>query len=222
LDKNRIAQVALEEIENPTFELTKQYLEANILKMKGNIPHIEDVIISEDKLSAEVYFPVLDEPFYFVIYFDLEPEIEVRFMSMSAGNRVELFVCSDSVELDEFIGLLKISPKERWKKGQSKIINGLKNCPPHIDNGFIYAPIDRTVGEVECKLDYLLSELLPYKDVVRELEKVAEVEIQITYFGYKDEMWGINLKPHTIQMISEIGVSLDIDLYASGNDLYKD
>jgi hypothetical protein len=65
----------------------------------------------------------------------------------------------------------------------------------------------------------LLNELIQVKDKIFELRKVAEVEIQVTYYGYKDQMWGINLKPQTIQKLSELGVPLDIDLYASGNDL---
>lgn len=221
MDKEKLTLVALEEIRNRTFELTKQYLENNTLILEGDTPRIEDIIISDDNLTAEVDFPVLNEPFFLVIYLDIEPEIEVRWVSMSAGNKVELFVSSESVALNSFIELLQINPKEKWSIGENRIIDGLRDCPPHKDYGFIYAPIDKTNGEVENKLENLLNELLKKKEIILELEKVAIVEIQVTYFGYKDEMWGFNFKPHIIQMLSEIGVSLDIDLYACGNDLYK-
>lgn len=45
------------------------------------------------------------------------------------------------------------------------------------------------------------------------------MEIQVAYFGYKDEMWGINLNPVIIKKIGEFNFSLDIDLYAIGQDL---
>ncbi len=187
--------------------------------MDGGIPRIKDIIISEDKSTAEVYFPIIDEEYYFVIYIDLVPEISLKFMGMSAGNKVELFVSSDAEDLDKMIELLHVTPQRSWLKGEKRIhYNGI-NFSVNKNSGFIYTPIEKTTGDVEDKLDYLLDKLIQVKDKIVELHKVAEVEIQLTYYGYKDQMWGINLKPQTIQRLSELGIPLDIDLYASGNDL---
>ncbi len=214
-----IAQIAIEEVFNPSFELTKQLLSVNKVEMDGGSPRIKDIIISEDKSMAEVYFPIIDEEYYFVIYIDLMPKISLKFMGMSAGCKVELFVCSDTEELDKMIELLQVTPHRSWSKGEKKFHSNGINYSINKNSGFVYSPIEKTTGEVEDKLDYLLDELIQVKDKIVELHKVAEVEIQITYYGYKDQMWGINLKPRTIQRLSELGVSLDIDLYASGNDL---
>lgn len=214
-----IAQIAKEEVLNPTFELTKQFLSVNNVEMDGGIPRIKDIIISEDKSTAEVYFPIIDEEYYFVIYIDLMPEISLKFMGMSAGNKVELFVSSDTEDLDKMIELLHVTPQRSWLKGEKRIhYNGI-NFSVNKNSGFIYTPIEKTTGEVEDKIDYLLDELMLIKDKIVELHKFAEVEIQVTYYGYKDQMWGINLKPQIIQRLSELGIPLDIDLYASGNDL---
>lgn len=214
-----IEQIAIKEVLNPTFESTKQFLGVNKVEMDGDIPRIKDIIISEDKSFAEVYFPIMDEEYYFVIYIDLIPEVSLRFMGMSAGSKVELFVCSDTEDINKMIRLLQVTPQRSWSKGEKRVHSNGIDYSIKNNSGFIYTPIEKTTGEVEDKLDYLLNELIQAKDKIFELRKVAEVEIQVTYYGYKDQMWGINLKPQTIQRLSELGVSLDIDLYASGNDL---
>jgi hypothetical protein len=170
---------------NPTFELTKQFLSINNVEMDGGIPRIKDIIISEDKSAAEVYFPIIDEEYHFVMYVDLMPEISLKFMGMSAGSKVELFVCSDTKDLDKMLELLQVTPQRSWSKGEKRIHGNGINYSINKNSGLTYTSIEKTTGEVE---------------------------IQVTYYGYKDQMWGINLKPQTIQRLSELGISLDIDL----------
>lgn len=64
--------------------------------------------------------------------------------------------------------------------------------------------------------------MLSQKDKFDELSKIADMMIEVVYYGYKDQMWGINLEKDTINKLSSLNLSIDIALYASGPDLYKD
>lgn len=96
MDISRLKEIAINEVLNPTFELTKQYLQANEWCFSNNIPQIDDVEIDRDANTAAVYFPIKKENFYFVIYVE---NLEVNWMGMSAGNRVWLFACSEILVL---------------------------------------------------------------------------------------------------------------------------
>ena len=209
-----IKRIAIDEVLNPKFELTKQYMANNKLIFNNNLPVIEDVILNEQEKKALVYFPIFKENFYMVIIIHLEDEIKTCFINTSAGNRVELFVASEEFSLEELLKRIDIVPTNQWMKGEKVGCNGQFK-----HSGFIYAPINKKTGEVEDKLTILVNELLPRKKMILNLLEIADVEIQVTYYGYKDQMWGINLEKDLIKKISELNLSLDIDLYAGGNDL---
>jgi len=52
-----------------------------------------------------------------------------------------------------------------------------------------------------------------------ELSHQVSIEIQVTYYGHKDEMWGIHLETQTVKKLSELELAIDVDLYAGGNDI---
>lgn len=209
-----IKDTAMNEVLNPAFELTKQYLANNKLIYKDEVPVIEDVILKKQEKKALVYFPIYEEDFYLVIVIDLEHKIETCFMNMSAGNLVKLFVASYEYNLQELLNVIDIKPTKQWMKGEKLGRNG-----QHKHSGFIYAPVDKKTGEVEDKLELLVNELLPRREMILKLLEIADVEIQVAYYGYKDEMWGIHLEKDLIKKISVLNISIDIDLYTGGKDL---
>ncbi|GIP53254.1 DUF4279 domain-containing protein [Paenibacillus vini] len=209
--------VALKEIEEQTFELTKSYLTVNKLVYKNNEPQIDDVIVNEEEGTAAVYFPIENEEYYFVIYLDISPQIRVRFMGMSAGSRVYFSVSSEDIELEKLVDEIDIMPIRTWQKG-TKIPN-LKIDRFYEDSGFILEYDSRRTGEVEDKLLNILDKLecLNLISIVKS-DNINRV-LQVVYYGYKDEMWGINLNPIIIKKLSMLNTYLDIDLYASGPNL---
>ena len=67
----------------------------------NNKPEIVDVIIKDEKQVAEVYFSIVEEKYYFVVYLDILPQVKIRFVGMSAGSRVYLTVSSNITSLKE-------------------------------------------------------------------------------------------------------------------------
>ncbi|WP_266367086.1 hypothetical protein [Tellurirhabdus rosea] len=73
-----IKQAAIQEILNPTFGTTKQFLQVFKVQTKKGNPVVRRIKIDKSAKSATVYFPVQDENFFCAIYLDIEKEIEIR------------------------------------------------------------------------------------------------------------------------------------------------
>jgi len=217
LTKDEIKKIAIAEILQPKFELTKQYLNVNKLIFEKDVPVIEAVIVDEGKNEARVYFPVKDEDYYFLVYIDIRPLIKVRTMYMTAGNWVSLSVISENenVSLKKLLETSGIEPTRKWERGEKRTYGRGTYC----FSGFIVRPDETTAGEVEEKIEKLVNLLHPHQEDILKLLKIADVSLEIVYCGYKDTMWGLNFKSELIQKIAELGISIDIDLYASGPDL---
>ena len=210
LEIQEILDIAIDEIIYPTFALTKQFLAVNKVILKGNIPFIEDIILKEKEKVAEVYFPIEGERYYFVIYIDLKPQLSVRWVGMSPGSRVYFLATSEKHDLDDLIALIGVEPTRTWKKG--------KNIR---HDGFEIQPTVKETGEVEDKLQAVIRVLLPFKADMHALSTIANTGIQIAYWGYKDQMWGMHFDTETVQGIATLNLSVDIDLYAGGLDLVE-
>ncbi len=208
MEKQGIQDIAIAEILNPTFVLTRQLLAINTIVFRENRPFVEDIILSEEEKTAEVYFPIEGERYYFVIYIDLKPQLSVRWMGMSQGNRVYFLATSEKHDLDELIALIGVEPTRTWKKG--------KNIR---HDGFEIQPAVKETGEVEDKLQAIIRVLLPFKAKLQILSTIADTGIQIAYWGYKEQMWGMHFDTETIQGIATLNLSIDIDLCAGGLDL---
>ncbi|OWR29835.1 hypothetical protein CDO73_12165 [Saccharibacillus sp. O23] len=212
-----IRRAVLDEIAVPRFELTKQYLSVNTLVVKEGLPQIEQIDICEREQTAEVYFPIVGEDYYFVIYLDLAPKVSVRFMGMEAGSRVYFSASSSVIDLEELIQDLDRQPTETWQKGTR--IPNRRAERFYEDSGFTYeingsnsGTADQKIAQLIDMLDGLsLDRVLNSQDIHRE--------IQVVYYGYKDQMWGIHLEPDTLMKLAKLNAHIDIDLYASGPDL---
>jgi hypothetical protein len=208
LEEQEIRDVAIAEVRDPKFALTTQFLTVNKVVFKENTPFIEDIILKEEEKVAEVYFPIEGEHYYFVVFIDLKPQPSVRWMSMLPGASVYFQATSEKHDLDELIAFSHVKPTKIWKKDKN-----IKN------NGFEIQPSLKETGTVEDKVDTLIRVLLPSQANLQALSTIANTGIQIAYWGYKEQMWGIHFKAETLQGLGALNLSLDIDLYAGGLDL---
>lgn len=208
LNEQAIRDVAIAEILHPTDALTRQYLAVNKVVLKEQVPCVEDVIVREGK-TADVYFPVEGQRYYFVVSVDWEPRVAIRWRGMSAGNRVYFSAKSEERQVDELVAMAGVEPTRTWEKG--------KHIPRH--NGFEVRPALKDTGDVEDKLRTIISLLLPRTANIHALSAIAHVGINIAYWGYKDEMWGIHFGTEILQGLAVLNLSVDVDLYADGPDL---
>jgi hypothetical protein len=194
LNEQAIQAAAMAEILHPTLAMTEQFLAVNTIVFKEHEPVVADVILREEEQMAEVYFPIEEERYYFVVYLDVEPHIALRTTGMSAGNRVYFFAKSAELPVDELVAMAGVEPTRTWGKGGKR-----KPIPRH--NGFEVRPSLKETGEVEDKLRTLIGVLLPYTANIHALAAIADVSmgINIAYWGYKDQMWGIHFGTDIVQ-----------------------
>lgn len=219
MDIEVVKEIAICEIKSPNWLLTKQYLYVNdIVYCDGN-PEISDITFTNEGVAV-VWFPIVGQSYYFVVHVEFFPTPDIRLVSMSAGNKVNLVVVAENTDLHELTTALKgITYSCTWRKGEVRR-KTKRGDVLWKDSGFEIEPYPKTSGEVEDKIKTILELLKDRKQQVKELSKIADhVELSIGYFGYKDEMWGIHLDPDIVRELAELGVSIDIDLYASGSDL---
>ncbi len=207
MNEQAIREAAIAEILHPTFALTRQFLAANKVVFKQQTPCVEDVIVREEK-TAEVYFPIEGERFYFVVSVDWGPRVAIRWIGMSPGNRVYFYAKSGEHQVGKLVAMAGVEPTRTWEKGK------------HIrHHGFEVRPPLKETGDVEDKLRTIISLLLPHTTNIHALSALADVGINIAYWGYKDQMWGIHFGTDIIQGLAVLNLSVDVGLYADGPDL---
>jgi len=211
LNKQAIQAAAIAEILHPTLAMTEQFLAVNTIVFTEHKPVVEDVILREEEQVAEVYFPIEGERYYFVVYLDAEPQVALRTTGMSAGNRVYFFAKSAERPVDELVAIAGVQPTRTWVKR--------KHIPRH--NGFEVRPSLKDTGEVEDKLRIIIGVLLPHTPNIHALAAIADVSvgINIAYWGYKDQMWGMHFGTDIIKGLAALDLSVAIDLYAGAPDL---
>lgn len=209
-----IREAAIAEVIDPTFEQTKQLLSSNKVVFEDGIPVIENIVINEKEKIAYVYFVIEDEPFYLQVNIDIATIVTPSFMFMSPGSRVYFTAVSDEPNLDEMLSSIDFEPTLKWEKGQKRNVSGAYN-----HSRIVYEPIKMMSVEVEDKFKALIDFLWLRKEEIQSLSKISDGIIQVAYYGYKEQMWGIHLGKELLQKISELALPIDIDLYASGNDL---
>lgn len=208
MNEQEIRDVAIAEILHPKFALTQQLLAVNKLVIREQVPVVEDVILREEEKMAEVYFPIEGEHYYFAVYVELEPQVSIRWIGMSSENRVYFYAKSVEHRLDELVTLAGVNPTRTWEVGK------------HIrHNGFEIRPSLKETGNVEDKLRTIIRLLLPQTANLHALSSIADIGVNIAYWGYNYQMGGIHFGLETIQGLAALNLSVDVDLYAGGPDL---
>lgn len=95
MNEQAIQAVAIAEILHPTLAMTEQFLAVHTIVFEVHEPVVAGVILREEEQMAAVYFPIVGEQYYFVVYVDGGPQAAIRQTAMSAGNRVYFFALSE-------------------------------------------------------------------------------------------------------------------------------
>ncbi len=193
-----IKKAAIEEILNPTFGTTQQFLEILKVQTNNSIPVIGHIKVDKLNNDATVYFPVEGESFFIAIYLDTDDAVKIRSVETEASSSVYLSIgITNGTNLE-----LPITAD--WEYKDFKIYG--------ID-------IDQP-DDVENKIKKLLDYLEPYKATINKIAETNPVTLNIAYFAYRDQMWGLHLDTTTMKKITELNAELDLDIRAEGKELY--
>ena len=214
--ENQYIEKAIEEILNPKFETTKQYLEVCEIKMESGKPKVARVNENFFENKVAVYIEVKDERYFIEIHLTKEPEIEVEFVWTESGHRVYLTATSGKLsfeELSKFIGEFK--PLKGWSKGDIR-----KNGKSKYDFSRVYfEPIKNEAYGLDEKLELLLDELEKDIEGVLKLSDNSNAYISVCRHQYISGNAGVGFEIKTINRLNKLNLGIDIDTYIIGNEI---
>ena len=213
---NQYIEKAIEEILNPKFEATKQYLEVCEIKMKNGKPKIARVNENYYQNKVAVYIEVKDERYFIEIHLTKEPEIEVEFVWTESGHRVYLTATSKKLSLNELSKFIsKFEPLTGWSKGDLRKNGNSKYNFSRVR----FEPIKNEAYGLDEKLELLLDELEKDVEGVRELTENSNAIISVCRNQYISGNVGIGFEIETINRLKRLNLGVDIDTYIIGNEI---
>ena len=144
-------KTAIAEIENPTLEVTKQYLEVCQVEYEDDKPAIERVAVDYKNDVCYIYFKVKDEKYYINICIESLDNPKLYFTYTENSNRVYLTATSKGRTYDELCSYLNLAPLTGWSIGERK---QFKNKP--IDFSRLnFEPIKNRAYSLELSLIHI-------------------------------------------------------------------
>lgn len=214
--ENQYIEKAIEEILNPKFETTKQYLEVCEIKMANGIPKVARINENHFEDKVAVYIEVKDERYFIEVHLTKEPEIEVESVWTESGHRVYLTATSEVLTFKELSELIKkFKPLTGWSKGDL----GKNGKSIYNFSRVSFEPIKNEAYGLDEKLELLLNELENDVDGVRKLNENSDAIISICRHQYISGNAGICFNIETVNRLNKLNLGIDIDTYIIGNKI---
>jgi hypothetical protein len=213
-DENYIA-IAIDELNNPTFEVTKQYLDVMELELDNGIPKVARVDNHLSNDSVAIYFFIKDERFFLVVNLSKTSLPEVEWVWVENGHRVYLTATSDELTHKELSGYTLFHPLSGWSKGDIR----KPSQSVYKFSRVSYEPNKNEAFDLEDKLLELLIELEIDKKEIIELSKNSNAYISICRHQYISGNAGIHFDLEIIKRLNELNLEVDIDTYISGKEI---
>jgi hypothetical protein len=221
-----LKEIADTEFINPEWGITQQFLEVNKIK-KINNEYVYDrysienqnitfhdnknkKIIEKDYYEIVFYYEIEKKKYFYCIGVDIEKK-EIARVFMVNSNKCYLTATSEQLTLKELSEMTKLKYTSGWSKGDKR------------RNGSVY-DFSRINFEFYEKTSYELEEILPLildeleKDIegIKKLVRESCAYISICKYQYISANAGIHIDEKTIERLNKFNLSLDIDMYISG------
>jgi hypothetical protein len=207
--------VAIEEVLHPTWGVTQQVLAVHQIAIRDGQPSILRVDTETEPGTYFIYFEIVDEPYYFVIIVSEKDKIlSVSGVYIEAEVKVELSISGTILHPDVITERLKLNPTRKCVLGES-----IRPQTPNIKfktHSWYFEPQQDIPGELENKLQFLLTQLDPIQAEIANLQDSCDITICICYNGYQSSMGGWHIDKEILQKIVALGAEVDFDLYAYG------
>lgn len=213
MNTDRIIEKAIEEIQNPKFDVTKQFLEIHNIILRDGVPVINRVDLENKELGPIVYFEVEDEHFYFVVYLNVEPEIAVRWTDTEAGYRICLAAGFNELHTDEIIAMTTLTPTMYWNKGDKSLLGSEKTFTKVIYEPNIEA--DGFGGKLGKLLAYLEQDVAGVKRLVKEAN--GYIQVAAMFHNGNTMLGSVFMNADVMKRLVTLGLNIDFDIYAEGN-----
>ncbi|WP_018277363.1 DUF4279 domain-containing protein [Teredinibacter turnerae] len=206
---------AIQELANPEFEVTKQYLQVMELELEDGIPKVARVNLDHADNSVAVYFFVKDERFFIAVTLSRGGAPSVQWVWIESGHRVYLTATSETLTYDELSRQIPFEPLSGWSVGDVK-----PNGKASYDFTRVsYEPIKNEAYGLEEKLHELLKVIESESESIRKLGEKAESCVAVCKHQYISANAGVHMDVELLNSLSAMGLALDIDTYIVGNEI---
>jgi hypothetical protein len=200
--------IAADELNNPTWGCSKQFLEVNTIEKAGEKYIYDRFRVCDNEISF--YFKVLDEEYYFSISIDMNKSDIVSVAAIN-GNKCYLTATSDELSLSELAKITKLKYTAGWSKGDVR-----KNGSIYDFSRINFEFYDKTSYESEEILPLVLDELEKDREGVIELSQKAYAYIAVCKYQYVSANAGISVDEAIIKRLNNLNLGIDIDMYIVG------
>lgn len=215
-DDGIYVHLAAQELINPTFEVTKQYLNVMEVEIENEFPKVARVNYNhEGTSSVAVYFHIKDERFFIVVNLSVDQEPKVEWVWVESGHRVYLTAYSMELNYEELSSYLPLSPLKGWSKGDVRTGSAALRKFSNVS----YEPNVNEAFGLEEKLLELLKKLESYSESIIKLGENSKAYISICKHQAMCGNKGIHLNMEILKRLSFLNLELDIDTYIVGNDV---
>lgn len=217
MSDKEIISIALAELEEQTFAITRQYLEIHeVCPVEGSYEplHIKRL----DHKTAQVYFSIVDEKFWFTFYINLEQK---RIQSVDMVPFCEVYACiySDNSSVAELTTMTCLVPSETREKGE---INKFGNHR-YQESTLIFKPNtkpDDFENMLEALLSFLESDLQGMQTFTTN--ELGVIRVHMIFHKGNGILGGMSLSKDHMRRIAQLGFEVDFDLYTSGEEFKEE
>jgi Domain of unknown function (DUF4279) len=207
-----ITTLISQELLNPTFAMTVEYLEEFKVDYKNGLPKIESIDFDKELERAIAYVKIKNESFYLTFYLDiLNDQIEISFVDTTPLFVVSFSTTSEKHSLTDLLSLTIIKPTETIRKGDK--LNRDIDCDY---NGLCFDSYKKP-GLLIDKISYLLDILETDKKGVKNLIKLTKcnsIWLTIVYYNGYGTFSDLSIPKKIIKRLSSLGLELIFDIYA--------
>jgi len=214
-DHEKYVSIAIQELMNPEFEVTKQYLEVMVVNISEDGHQVARVVFDHTNKTVAVYFHIKDERFYIVVNLSICATPEVEWVWVESGHRVYLTAKSEVLSYEELSNYFPFESLSGWSKG-SMMKNGKV---PYKFTNVSFEPNKNEAFGLEEKLLELLTTLEESSQAVLNLIENSKAYISICRHQYISANAGIHLDLDILHRLSAMNLELDIDTYIVGNEI---
>jgi hypothetical protein len=204
---------AIQELLNPLFETTVQYLEVLQLEIINGQPAIARV--NQTTEFVWVYFIIKGERFFLVITLTNNDNPKVLGTWVESGHRVYLTATSKSKSYDELASYINLKPLTGWTIGERPNWKGKPNDFSRIR----FEPIENEAYDLNEKLLELLTAIENDRQGILRLTENSAAVISVCRHQYISGNAGIHFDIETINRLQKLNLPIDIDTYIVGNKL---
>lgn len=210
-----IIDIITDELLNPTFEMTRQYLKILEVKYEDNKPKIAKIDFQENQNQAIAYVEVKNESFYLEFVFDTTENIELTGVDTYPFVGISYMPTSKEFTTEELLKIITFSPTRAITKGDFFSNGKFK----YTYNGLVFETFSEP-GRLERKIKYLLDILETDLEGIIRLSKLTSTRplfVTIVYHIGNGNFTGLYLESDIVDRLSKLGLELTFDIYATGN-----